>query len=64
MKMIRTPSERAVFWIVGCKGNEGKSWFRGYLETFYGYARVVRLELSNNSPNILHALSKRSLSTT
>ena len=64
MKMITTPSERAVFWIIGCKGNEGKSWFQGYLETFYGYARVVRLELSNNSPNILHALLKRPLSTT
>ena len=64
MKMITTPSERAVFWIVGSKGNEGNSWFQGYLETFYGYARVVRLELSNNSLNILHALSKRPLSTT
>ena len=29
-----------------------------------GYARVVRLELSNTSSNILHALSKRPLSTT
>ena len=58
------PSERTVFWIIGSKGNEGKSWFQGYLETFYGYSRVVRLELSNTSPNILHALSKRPLSTT
>ena len=58
------PSERTVFWIIGRKGNEGKSWFQGYLETFYGYARVVRLELSNKSSNILHALSKRPLSTT
>ena len=64
MNMIMIPSERTVFWIIGSKGNEGKSWFQGYLETFYGYARVVRLELSNTSPNILHALSKRPLSTT
>ena len=63
-KMISTPTERTVFWIIGSKGNEGKSWFQGYLETFYGYARVVRLELSNTSSNILHALSKRPLSTT
>ena len=64
MSMIMIPSQRAVFWIIGSRGNEGKSWFQGYLETFYGYARVVRLELSNTSPNILHALSKRPLSTT
>ena len=64
MSMIMIPSQRTVFWIIGSRGNEGKSWFQGYLETFYGYARVVRLELSNTSSNILHALSKRPLSTT
>ena len=64
MKMIATPSEREVFWICGFKGNEGKSWFQSYLQTLYGYARVVRLDLRNKTSNILHTLSKRPLQTT
>ena len=64
MQMMTTPSNRQVIWICGKKGNEGKSWFQSYLETFYGYARVVRLDLRNKTSNILHALSKRPLQTT
>ena len=59
MKMTSQPSERKVLWIWGTKGNEGKSWFQSYLQTFYGYARVVRLDLRSKTPNIMHALSKR-----
>ena len=62
--MVATPSNREVFWIYGRKGNEGKSWFQSYLETLYGYARVVRLDLRNKTSNILYTLSKRPLQTT
>ena len=62
--MIHQPSYREIFWILGVKGNDGKSWFQGYMETFYGYARVVRLDLRNKTGNILHTLSKRPLQTT
>ena len=58
------PSTRQVIWIWGSRGNEGKSWFQSYLETFYGYSRVVRLDLRNKTSNILYALSKRPLQTT
>ena len=64
MQMIAKPSYREVFWICGFHGNEGKSWFQSYLEAFYGYARVVRLDLRNKTANILHTLSKRPLQTT
>ena len=59
-----TPSQRHVIWIWGSCGNEGKSWFQSYLETYYGYSRVVRLDLRNKTSNILYALSKRPLQTT
>ena len=52
MKMIDQPSYREIFWILGVKGNEGKSWLQGYMETFYGYTRVVRLDLRNKTGNI------------
>ena len=63
MQLMR-PSRRQIIWVVGRKGNEGKSWFQGYLETFYGYSRVVRLDICNKTSNIFHALSRRPLSTT
>ena len=64
MEMIRRPSNREVIWICGKSGNEGKSWFQSYLETFFGYSRVVRLDLRNKTANILYSLSKRPLQTT
>ena len=64
LMQLMSPSRRQIIWVVGRKGNEGKSWFQGYLETFYGYSRVVRLDICNKTSNIFHALSRRPLSTT
>ena len=64
MNNISTPSEREIIWVIGIKGNEGKTWFQEYVETFYGYARVVRLDLKMKTANVLHVLTKRPLSTT
>jgi len=64
MDNLSTPSDREVIWIMGQKGNEGKTWFQEYLESFYGYARVVRLDLEMKTSNVLHVLTKRPLSTT
>ena len=63
MKEISLPSDREILWIMGADGNEGKTWFQGYLEAFYGYTRVVRLDMEMKTANILHALSKRPLSS-
>ena len=41
IKLIVTPTERKVIWITGTRGNEGKSWFQGYLQNFYSYNRVA-----------------------
>ena len=50
---ISAPSDREVIWIWGQTGNEGNTWFQGYLETLYGYARVVRLDLKMKTANVL-----------
>ena len=57
-------SQRHVIWITGGKGNEGKSFFQSYVETLYGYSRVVRLDICNKTGNILFALTRRPLHTT
>ena len=64
MDNISSPSDREIIWVVGQKGNEGKKWFQEYLETFYGYVRVMRLDLKMKTANVLHVLTKRPLSTT
>ena len=64
MDNISTPSGREIIWIIGRKGNEGKTWFQEYIESFYGYARVVRLELKMKTANVLHVLTKRPSCTT
>ena len=64
MSEMSTPADREVIWVIGKDGNEGKTWFQEYLETFYGSARVVRLDLKMKTANVLHALIKRPLSST
>ena len=60
---IPAPSDREVIWVWGQTGNYGKTWFQGNLETLYGYARAVRLDLKMKTANVLHALTKQPLST-
>ena len=60
---ISASSDREVIWLWGQTGNEGKTLFQGYLETLYGYARVVRLGLKMKTANVLHALTKQPLTT-
>ena len=57
-------SQRQVIWVHGGMGNEGKSFFQSYVETLYGYSRVVRLDICNKTGNILFALTRRPLQTT
>ena len=58
------PSYRDVVWVTGKRGNEGKSWFQSYLESYYGYHRVARFDLKSRAQDIFHALSRRPLIST
>ena len=62
--MLAGQSDRKVVWIVGKKGNEGKTWFQAYVESYFGYGHVARLELTGRSKDICHALGKRPLIST
>ena len=35
------PTDREVIWVIGRKGNEGKSWFQEYMESKYGWGKVI-----------------------
>ena len=59
------PTNREVIWIVGTKGNEGKSWFQEFLESKFGWHRVIcSMDIKMKKGNICQALRKRSLMTT
>ena len=61
LKMVETPSERKIIWIMGRRGNEGKTWFQCYMEAYFGFHRVVRVDLRIKHANICQVLKKRSL---
>ena len=58
------PSYREVVWVIGKRGNEGKTWFQSYVESYFGYHRVARFDLKNRAQDIFHALSGRPLIST
>ena len=55
---MNKPCDRRVIWIVGKRGNEGKSFFQANIREECGYWRVCSLELSENSRNTFHILGK------
>ena len=61
LKLFECPSERKVIWITGRDGNEGKTWFQGYVESYFGYYRVARVDLRIKHANICNVLKKKSL---
>ena len=51
------PCNRKVIWVVGEKGNEGKSFFQRNIREEFGYSRVCRAEL-NHARDTFHIVSK------
>ena len=59
------PSTREVIWVMGKHGNEGKSWFQEYMESKFGWEKVIcGMDIKMKKGSICHVLSKRSLMTT
>merc|ERR1711867_3407 len=58
------PSTREVIWVIGKHGNEGKSWFQEYMESKFGWGKVIcGMDIKMKKGSICHVLSKRSLMT-
>ena len=64
LKYIK-PSDREVIWVIGRKGNEGKTWFQEFLASKFGWSRVIcGMDIRLKKSSICHILGKRSLMTT
>ena len=59
------PSDREIIWVQGRYCGEGKTWFQDYVESKYGYKRVVAgMDIKLKKSSICHVLRKRRLATT
>ena len=59
------PSDREVIWVQGRYCGEGKTWFQEYVESRYGFKRVVAgMDIKLKKSSICHVLRKRRLATT
>ena len=61
IKFIDEPSERTIYWIVGEKGNEGKTFIQKYIRQLFGSRRVINLEGVGRKCDIAYLLSKETL---
>ena len=59
------PSDREIIWVQGRYCGEGKTWFQEYVESRYGFKRVVAgMDIKLKKSSICHVLRKRRLATT
>ena len=64
LQLVESPSSREVIWIVGFRGNEGKSFMQRYVHSMFGFSRVACLGFKTKVSDTLRTLSKHPLSTT
>ena len=59
------PNDREIIWVIGKNGNEGKSWFQEFMESKFGWHKVIcGMDIKMKKGSICHALRKRSLMST
>ena len=55
---LNKPVEREIIWVIGTKGNEGKSYFQEKVCEEFGYDKVCNMEISDSPKNIFYILKK------
>ena len=58
LKYVNNPTDRRIIWVVGGKGDEGKSFFMKKIRGKYGRHRVCVMNLKGKSKDILHYMKK------
>ena len=61
IRIIDNPSERDIYWIIGEKGNEGKTFIQKYIYQHFGTRRVLKSEVNTRKADIAYVLSQASL---
>ena len=58
ISFIDAPGLPQVIWIVGERGNEGKTFLQNYISYYYGSRRVVATDIAGRKKDIAHYLTK------
>ena len=61
LNFLDRPSERSVYWIIGARGNEGKTFIQKYIQQLYGTRRVLKTEINGKKSDLAYLLSKETL---
>ena len=64
LSLMETPTDREIIWVIGKRGNEGKTWLQKYIEQYFGTRRVFRTSIVKDVSSLLHLISKRTLACT
>ena len=58
LEYVNNPTQRRIIWVVGEKGNEGKTFFQQQIEEQYGKHRVCAIPLTATARDILHCMCR------
>ena len=58
LQFLECPDSRTVYWIVGKKGGEGKSFIQDVIKKSYGTRRVFKSEINTRKVDIAYALAR------
>ena len=58
LKYVNEPTKRRIIWVVGEKGNEGKTFFNHKIEEQYGGLRVFQIGLIHSARDTLRIMKK------
>ena len=61
IKLIDSPSDRHIYWIIGYRGNEGKTFLQQYILQYFGIRRVVKTEINARKCDLAYLLSMDTL---
>ena len=56
LEYLHNPTQRRVIWVVGEKGNEGKTFFQDQIQDRYGMEKVCKMHFGGRSENIMNYL--------
>ena len=58
LEYVNNPTQRTIIWVVGEKGNEGKTFFQDKIEQHYGEHGVFQMGLNQSTRDMLRIMKK------
>ena len=56
IEYLHNPTQRKVIWVVGARGNEGKTFFQDHIQARYGVEKVCKFHFGSRSEDMMNYL--------